>query len=241
MDDIQRNAFPRKDPSLRDSTGTPSVSNNTVQAPALTLPTGGGAIRGIDEKFQVNPATGSRIMAIPIAVSPSRRGFGPQLALNYDSGSGSGPFGLGWRLSLSQITRKTDKGLPTYQDSEGSDVFMLSGAEDLVPVLTDEGGELTRQRQTRILDEASYRVERFRPRIEGLFARIERWTNQQTGEIHWRSITWDNVTTLYGRTGESRIADPRDPLRIFSWLICESTMTGATPLFTNKRPRILPM
>ncbi|MBW2737418.1 MAG: hypothetical protein JRE64_00935 [Deltaproteobacteria bacterium] len=39
-------------------------------------------------------------------------GFGPQLSLSYVSGSGNGPFGLGWNLSLPSITRKTDKGLP---------------------------------------------------------------------------------------------------------------------------------
>jgi hypothetical protein len=39
-------------------------------------------------------------------------------------------------------TRRADKGLPTYQDSEESDVFILSGAEDLVPVLVDVDGEM---------------------------------------------------------------------------------------------------
>ena len=67
-----------------------------------------------------------------------------------------------------------------------------------------------------------YIIHRYRPRVEGLFARIERWTRQATGEIHWRSITRDNVTTLYGKTLESRIADPDDPRRVFTWLICES-------------------
>src|SRR5262249_50797171 len=32
----------------------------------------------------------------------------------------------------------------------------------------------------------------------------------------------DNITTFYGKTSESRIADPDDPSRIFSWLICHS-------------------
>ena len=45
---------------------------------------------------------------------------------------------------------------------------------------------------------------------------------QASGEAYWRSITRDNVTTLYGRTPASRIADPADPSRIFSWLACES-------------------
>jgi Salmonella virulence plasmid 65kDa B protein len=85
------------------------------------------------EKFAANPITGTGSMSVPIATSPGRGGFGPQLSLSYDSGSGNGSFGLGWNLSLPSITRKTDKGLPKYRDAEESDVFILSGAEDLVP------------------------------------------------------------------------------------------------------------
>src|SRR5262245_60238895 len=87
------------------------------------------------EKFAANPVTGTGSMSVPIATSPGRFGFGPQLSLTYDSGAGNGPFGFGWNLSIPSITRKTDKGLPKYQDSLESDVFILSGAEDLVPTL----------------------------------------------------------------------------------------------------------
>ena len=187
------------------------------RAPSISLPKGGGAIRGIGEKFAANPVTGAGSMTVPLATSPGRSGFGPQLSLSYDSGAGNGPFGFGWTLSLPAITRKTDKGLPQYRDAEESDVFILSGAEDLVPVLRPDG--------SRFEDAASapgYTIHRYRPRIEGLFARIERWSEKTTGDIHWRSITRDNITTLYGKTLESRISDPADPLRAFSWLICES-------------------
>jgi Salmonella virulence plasmid 65kDa B protein len=60
--------------------------------------------------------TGS--LTVPIAVSPGRSGFGPQLSLSYDPGAGNGPFGFGWSLSFPTITRKTDKGLPQYRDAE---------------------------------------------------------------------------------------------------------------------------
>jgi RHS repeat-associated protein len=161
-------------------------------------------------------------MSVPLAVSPGRSGFGPQLSLSYDSGSGNGPFGFGWTLSLPAISRKTDKGLPRYFDAEESDVYILTGAEDLVPVLAPDGG--------RFEDGTSapgFTIHQYRPRIEGLFARIERWTDQTTGEIHWRSITHDNVTTLYGKDNDSRIFDPADPdpahpRRIFTWLLCQS-------------------
>ncbi|MFM7732453.1 MAG: SpvB/TcaC N-terminal domain-containing protein, partial [Cyanobium sp.] len=76
-------------------------------------------------------------------------------------------------------------------------------------------------------------VRRYRPRIEGLFARIERWQwiptaddprpeAEQRADAHWRTISRDNLLTLYGADAHSRIADPADPARIFSWLICES-------------------
>src|SRR5260370_4405423 len=118
-------------PALGESRGG---SDLAVSAPRLSLPKGGGAIRGFGEKFSANPVTGTGSLSVPIATSPGRSGFGPQLSLSYDSGSGNGPFGFGWSLSLPSITRKTDKGLPQYQDSEESDTYLLSGAEDLVPV-----------------------------------------------------------------------------------------------------------
>ena len=65
-------------------------------------------------------------------------------------------------------------------------------------------------------------IYRYRPRIEGLFARIERWTRLSDGDTHWRSISKDNILTVYGSTSESRIADPANPSHIFSWLICQS-------------------
>src|SRR5215468_1273462 len=118
----------------------PSDDKFRVEPPQISLPKGGGAIRGIGEKFAANPVTGSGSMSVPIATSPGRSGFGPQLSLIYDSASGNGPFGFGWSLSLPSITRKTEKGLPQYLDALDSDVFILSGAEDLVPALVDAGG-----------------------------------------------------------------------------------------------------
>ncbi|HEY5813497.1 MAG TPA: SpvB/TcaC N-terminal domain-containing protein, partial [Terrimicrobiaceae bacterium] len=193
-------------------------------APLISLPKGGGAIRGMGEKFAVNPVTGTGAMSVPILTSPGRSGFGPQLSLSYDSGSGNGPFGLGWTLDFPQISRKTEKGLPTYQDDADSDVFLLSGAEDLMPLLVEEADQWVREiAPERVVDGTRYRIQRYRPRLEGLFASIERWTNTSVpAETFWRSISRDNVTTWYGRSAESRIADPAEPSHIFAWLICES-------------------
>jgi len=144
--------------------------------------------------------------------------------LSYDSGSGNSPFGFGWSLALPAITRKTDKGLPQYADAEESDVFILSGAEDLMPSLVHASSEWTRDvTPPRTVYDKQYVIHRYRPRVEGLFARIERWINvADPQDIFWRSISKDNITTWYGKTAESRIAGPDDPSRVFSWLICES-------------------
>jgi len=114
---------------------TTKSSEFSIKTTSLSLPKGGGAIKGKGEKFAANPNTGTGSMTIPIATSPGRSGFGPQLSLSYDSGPGNGLLGLGWSLSLPPITSKTDKGLPQCNDVEGSDEFILSGAVDLVPVL----------------------------------------------------------------------------------------------------------
>ena len=184
----------------------PASNTFALEPPAIALPKGGGAIRGIGEKFGANPVMGTGSTSIPIFTTPGRSGFRPALALTYDSGAGNGPFGFGWQLAIPAITRKTDKGIPRYHDD---DVFLLAGVEDLVPELRDGAiGETTR---------GGYRVRRYRPRIEGLFARIERWTS--AGDTFWRSISRDNVTTIYGNAAASRIADGD---RTFSWLPCES-------------------
>jgi hypothetical protein len=175
----------------------------------VSLPKSGGAIRGIGEKFAANPTLGTGSMSVTIATSPGRSGFGPQLSLSYDSGRGNGPFGFGWSLSLPTVSRRTDKGLPRY---DASDVFVLSDAEDLVPVLVPRpDGDWAPEEPV----SADYRIQRYRPRVEGSFARIERWTRRSDGDIHWRTVTRDNVAHRYGQDANSTRPPPRTvvPLR----------------------------
>lgn len=194
---------------------------NVFQAPQINLPKGGGAIQGIGEKFQANPVTGTGSMTVPIAMSPGRGGFTPQLALSYDSGAGNSPFGLGWNVGLPSISRKTSKGLPeygglpTYYDAFEKDVFLLSGAEDLVPMLDDNGEPYKRE-------EADFMVYRYIPRIEGLFARIEKWVDRANKSSFWKSITKENITTIYGQSEHAKIVDPKASWKTFEWKIEKS-------------------
>lgn len=205
-----------------------ATSDFLLQPPAVSLPKGGGAIAGIGEKFQSNPATGTASLSVPLGLPPGRSGFGPSLALAYDSGSGNGPFGLGWQVGVPSIGRKTDKGLPLYQDGGRAgvsdlDTFVLSGAEDLVPFLEEQGDGSWRWSVTacRGYEGQTWRVHRYRPRVESGFSLIERWTDPGTGETFWRTITQDNVTRLYGRSVQARVVDPQGSRRVFQWLLEE--------------------
>ena len=182
-------------------------------APKIEVPTGGGALRGIGETFRNNPVTGSSGLDIPLGFPPGRGGLSPSVGLSYDSGAGNGVFGMGMMLAVPSICRKTDRQLPRYRDDQASDTFLLSDAEDLVPVdatrtVTDDAGTWT--------------VQRYRPRIETDFALVERWS-PASGVAEWRVRTRTNVLRRFGTSNESRVADPSDATRIAAWLLDEES------------------
>ena len=203
---------------------SPRSTSNQIEIPSISLPKGGGAIKGIDEKFTVNPVNGTASFSIPLPLSQAR-GASPALSLSYNSGAGNGVFGLGWSLSLPLIRRKTGKQLPQYYDDIDSDTFLFSEAEDLVPEFSKEtDGSFTKDADGNYVTKENdsvdklFTIRNYKPRIEGLFARIERWRHKTTGEIKWRVTTKENITTLFGWTAGSRISDPTNSTKIFEWL-----------------------
>lgn len=206
------------------STDKGKTKSNAIEVPSISLPKGGGALKGIDEKFSVNAVNGTAAFSIPLPFSASR-GASPSLSLSYNSGNGNGIFGLGWELGTASIKRKTDKELPQYLDAVESDTFIFSGVEDLVPEFKKElDGSFSQDINGDFIinefDSADglYIIKRYLPRIEGSFARIEKWTEKTNSIIKWRIITKDNNTTLYGWSSNSVIADPSDNTKIFEWL-----------------------
>jgi hypothetical protein len=182
-----------------------TIKERSVAAPTLALPKGGGAIRGICGKLGANTVTGRGSMSVPIVTSPGHSGFGPQFSLQYVSASSNRPFGFEWSLSISAITGKTDKGLPQYLDTDESDILILSGSEDLVPVLNPDASQLLDTTISR-----DYKIHYVRPRTRGLFIRTGRRTHNTKGEICWRSIA-KNKFRFRRATGE--IVDKKTFLR----------------------------
>jgi hypothetical protein len=145
----------------------------------ISTPQGGGALHGIGETFSPDLHTGTGNFTVPIAMPPGRNGFQPQLSLVYSTGNGNGPYGLGWSLTIPGVSRKTSKGMPRYRNDpssgQESDTFLLSGAEDLIPV-SETGG-----------------ITHYRPRTEGLFARIEHHATlaacrREQAMVHYKAL-----------------------------------------------------
>lgn len=187
---------------------------NTKGTSAISIPQGGGALSGIGEKFSPDLFSGTGNYGVPIAVPPGRNGFQPDLNLGYSSGNGNGPFGLGWTLGSVGVSRKTSKGIPIYDDT--TDIFILSGGEDLVPVKieNDTVGGIPWERTF------------YRPRTEGLFARIIRH-RKGNGEHYWEVRDKDGSINWYGTAGAAQndpcvVANPENRASIFSWVLSKT-------------------
>jgi len=184
------------------------------------------------ESFSPDLFTGTGNFSVPIAVPPGRNGLQPSLTLGYSTGSGNGPFGLGWNMSLPGIARKTNLGIPRYDDEK--DVFVLSGAEDLIPVASGAGPS----------GAEGHRWMRYQPRTEGLFARITHHTYGD-GRNFWEVRTKDGMVTWYGNpeaTGadNTTLFDPENPRHIAQWSIyCTADPFGNEVIYEYDRELFL--
>ncbi|WP_298795489.1 SpvB/TcaC N-terminal domain-containing protein [uncultured Pseudonocardia sp.] len=102
-----------------------------VAAGLVALPSGGSAVAPQGDRFQPDLVRGSGSYAVPVHLPKGPNGLAPAMTLSYSTGSGNGPFGLGWRLDVMRIERRSDRGVPRYDDA---DTFVIGGAEVLVPV-----------------------------------------------------------------------------------------------------------
>jgi hypothetical protein len=168
--------------------------------------------------------TGAASFELPIPASPGR-GWDPQLSLTYSSQAGNGPFGIGWNLGVGQISRRTHKGVPRYTDH---DEIIGDDGKIWEPVRNEEKTLKSRLESSyKGVDIGPHSVVRYTPQSEKGFALLERWqrvTSPPEPEQPWFWLVHnaDGSLHVYGKTTSSRRADPDDPLRVGTWLLCES-------------------
>ncbi|MER5942507.1 SpvB/TcaC N-terminal domain-containing protein [Streptomyces sp. NPDC001928] len=185
--------------------------------PVLSLPQGGGAVQGVGETYGTDLHTGTARASVPLELPAGRAGLQPTLALAYDSAVGDGAFGLGWNLAVPAVRRETAHGVPRF---DGTDRFILSGAERLVEVPDGAGVPAGAQR--------------YRPSAEGLFARIVRCRETADGRPadYWDIWSRDGMRSRYGTTppadaasdrrDPATVCDPSTPGRIAVWHLSET-------------------
>ncbi|KAK3986938.1 virulence plasmid 65kDa B protein-domain-containing protein [Cladorrhinum sp. PSN332] len=182
---------------------------------------GGGAFKPINENFSVNPANGTMSFSLPIRTSQSRGGFGPELALSYNSGEGNGPFGFGWSVPLPSIHRKTARAIPRYLDGGSDEDDLVFSGVDIVRHLKNDGTPYTR-----FVSESwgEFDVSIYRPRVDTSSVRIERWTRKADfADVHWRTLSSENVTSIFGECDSSRIVDTSGgKRRVYAWMLSRS-------------------
>lgn len=205
----------------RQSSTNKQQKNSGPQLTQPQLPKGGGALKGVQGSFQAQAFTGSASFGIPLPVS-NCRGFEPQIQLIYDSSQGNGPFGMGFRLSLAEVSRNLEKRIPSYTDA---DTFVLSGEGELVrkAVRTPEGWKPVEREVSE--SGTQWQVVEYRPRVESDFERIECWTPIEDGDCHWRTTDGDGTVHVFGLNQQARIADPANNRNVLSWLLESSTDT----------------
>ncbi len=195
-------------------------SNTIVKNPSISLPKGGGAIKGIGDTFKPHAFSGTGSFSIPFPTT-SARGFEPHLALNYNSGSGNSPFGLGFDLSIPKISIRTSLGIPKY---DGSDIFLLNGAE-LVP-----------KNKAPYKDKNGFNVYEYLQRIEGTFSLIKHHIKDDRSTSFWEVISTTNTKSVFGKTQASQVYNPEKKAQIFEWLLTdESDAKGNKIIFEYKK------
>ena len=178
----------------------------------ISLPKGGGELKGLGESFSPDLHTGTGNFSVPISLPTGRNSFQPEIGLVYSTGNSNSCFGLGWQLNIPGVSRKTSKGIPRYLDSleeKQQDTFLLSGAEDLVPVAVDAASKWTQ----------------YRPRTEGLFALIKRFKDSEND--YWEVKSKNGLTSFYNLPNllaeDATINfDPKRSNNIFDWKLAET-------------------
>ncbi len=107
------------------------VETTGIASNLTALPSGGGGIAPMGDRFQPDLVRGSGNYTVPLNLPKGPNECRPAINLTYSTSCGNGVFGQGWRMDPLRIERRTDRAFPSYTDD---DSFVLGDAQVLVPV-----------------------------------------------------------------------------------------------------------
>ncbi|MCG8333087.1 MAG: DUF2380 domain-containing protein [Proteobacteria bacterium] len=179
-------------------------NKNGVSPNTISLPSGPGSLEGLGDAYQPMLNTGMSRYSIDLKVPKAVNGLFPTITLQYDSGLGSSPLGIGWNFGPGPIKRQTDKSIPLYIDqNNGKDDDhdgVIDNPEEIDQILSPEGEELIQ------LTDGSYRA-----RIERAFTRYKKIGN------YWLAELKSGTKVTYGKSPTNRITDSTGT-KIYAWL-----------------------
>ena len=177
--------------------------------------------------------SGTANLSYPIEIPAGRQGMQPNLALTYSSSGGNGWLGVGWDIPIPSITVETRWGVPRYDQSKESEVYVYEGEQlvtfDSVANRFREMPHRTNHWTSRsVLDHDS--VEQFYPRKNEAFDSIVR--HGAGPNNYWWTVTHKNgVTDYYGKHASDSVVNNNCVLRagadnthgpIAHWALAES-------------------
>ncbi|MBV7337572.1 VCBS repeat-containing protein [Chloroflexi bacterium TSY] len=160
-----------------------------VKPQVISLPSGPGSLEGLGESFEPDLSTGTSSYPVKFTAPPGRVGFQPEISLNYNGGNANGPWGMGWKLSIPCVQRRTDDGIPTY---DAEDTFIYSNGEKLVQ-----------------LKNGDYRFEN-----ESYFMRFRQLEDVDGNHTGWEAHSPDGIRYVFGESENARVTNVNG---IFRW------------------------
>jgi len=142
--------------------------------------------------------TGSFAHEVPIMVSPGRKGIQPGLKLQYRSSNPDSWLGKGWDISAGRILRSNHDGVPAYNDTEDTYIFVTTGGSlELVHLIDNL----------------------YQAKVESGFTRFFK-----EGDT-WRAVEKNGMVSLFGELAESKEEgeDASGNTRTYSWGITRLT------------------
>ncbi|MGC4070654.1 MAG: SpvB/TcaC N-terminal domain-containing protein [Polyangiaceae bacterium] len=184
-------------------------SNVTIGSQSISLPSGAGSPLGMGESFSAQLSTGLATYTVPIGLPKARGNAQPNLVLSYSSSGGAGVAGVGWSIGGAAIARKTDHGLPKYDDRStwhpNQDRFTFGGAE-LVPICLVVGGTCPGALSSKgeMMPAWAEGWQYFRTEIESSYYRFFWSPDHRTWRVQSKERSQSRIRSTAGRLGVYR-------------------------------------